>query len=136
MEDIRWKQRFQNFQKALSQLEQAVNLRHTRELSSLEEQGLIKAFEYTYELSWLTLRDFLKGKGKSDLYGSRDVFREAFSLEILEKGEVWMEMIKHRNSTSHTYDEEMAEDILKVIVQDYVPAFQQLNSFFVEKCDE
>jgi hypothetical protein len=57
-QDIRWQQRLQNFQAAFNELDEAVALSNTRELSKLEEQGLIQAFEYTYELAWNTVKDF------------------------------------------------------------------------------
>jgi nucleotidyltransferase substrate binding protein (TIGR01987 family) len=82
--DIRWQQRFSNYTKALEQLSDAVSLSRKRGLSKLEKQGLIQAFEYTHELAWKVLKDFLESRGKSDLYGSKDVTREAFRLGIIE----------------------------------------------------
>ena len=76
--DVRWIQRYANFKKAVGQLNDAVNLSKQRALSKLEEQGLIQAFEYTHELAWNTLKDFLKDRGGTPVYGSRDASREAF----------------------------------------------------------
>jgi len=123
--DIRWRQRFGNFQKAFAQLEKFLV---KAELSELEEQGLIKAFEYTYELAWTTLQDFLKYRGQSDIYGSRDAFRKAFQLGILEDGELWMDMLKSRNATSHTYNQETAREICRAVKRDYFPAFAALRA--------
>ena len=81
--DIRWFQRFSNYNKALEQLQEAVTLSKTRPLSKLEKQGLIQCFEYTHELAWKTLKDFLETHGVSELFGSKDVTREAFKLGIL-----------------------------------------------------
>ena len=81
--DIRWKQRFTNFQKALSLLQKFID---KGELSELEAQGLIKAFEYTFELAWTTLKDFLEYRGQSEIYGSRDAIRKAFQLNLIEDG--------------------------------------------------
>lgn len=64
------------------------------ELSELEEQGLVKAFEYTYELAWTTLKDFLEYRGQTDIYGSRDAIRKAFQLNLIDDGESWMDMLK------------------------------------------
>ena len=123
-QDIRWQQRFNNYQKAFNQLEKFIA---KPELSDLEEQGLIKAFEYTYELAWTTLQDFLKYRGQSNIYGSRDAFRKAFQLGLLEDGELWMDMLKSRNATSHTYNEETARQICKAVKKDYYPAFAALR---------
>ena len=122
--DIRWEQRFANYQKALSRLRQFVDKGN---LSELEEQGLVKAFEYTFELAWNTLKDFLEYRGQSDIYGSRDAIRKAFELGLVEDGETWMEMLKSRNATSHTYNEEVAEQICNAVIQTYYALFLQLE---------
>lgn len=124
--DIRWQQRFSNYIKALEQLTDAVNLSRTRELSKLEKQGLIQAFEYTHELAWKVLKDFLENRGKSDLYGSKDVTREAFRLGIIDNGEAWMSMISSRNLTSHTYNEKTTEEIVTFVLNSYFDQFLKL----------
>ncbi|SHI62596.1 nucleotidyltransferase substrate binding protein, HI0074 family [Geosporobacter subterraneus DSM 17957] len=125
--DIRWIQRFSNYKKALNQLEEAVELMKIRDLSRLEKQGVIQAFEYTHELAWKTLKDFLENRGNTELYGSRDVVREAFKLGIIENGEAWMQMIKSRNLTSHTYDEGRADGIIMLINDLYFAEFEKLK---------
>ncbi len=100
------------------------------ELSELEEQGLIKSFEYTYELAWNTLKDFLEFKGQSDIYGSRDAIRKAFQLGIIEDGEIWMDMIKSRNRTSHTYNEDTAKEISRTVISVYYSAFKEMDQKF------
>jgi len=126
-EYIRWKQRFSNYQKALTQLKKFID---KGELSELEEQGLIKAFEYTYELAWNTLKDFLEFRGQSDIYGSRDAIQKAFQLGIIEDGEGWMDMLKSRNKTSHTYNEDTAKEISMAVTTVYYPLFKQLKKKF------
>ena len=123
-EDIRWKQRFSNYQKALRQLQKFID---KGELSELEEQGLIKSFEYTYELAWNTVKDFLEFQGHSDIFGSRDAFRKAFQLGIIEDGAIWMDMIKSRNRTTHTYNEETANEISRTVISVYFDAFKKLH---------
>ena len=123
-EDIRWKQRFSNYQKALGQLQKFVD---KGALSELEEQGLIKAFEYTYELAWSTLKDFLEFRGQSDLFGSRDAIQKAFQLTLIEDGEGWMDMLKSRNRTSHSYNQETAREISNAVTTVYYALFQKLN---------
>ena len=123
--DIRWEQRFSNYQKALGQLQKFID---KGELSELEEQGLIKAFEYTYELAWNTIKDFLEFSGQTDIYGSRDAIRKAFELGLIENGESWMDMLKSRNTTSHTYNEEVAEEICQAVFEVYFFLFVQLKT--------
>jgi nucleotidyltransferase substrate binding protein (TIGR01987 family) len=124
--DVRWVQRFSNFLKAFSQLKAAVHLALQRPLSTLEEQGLIQSFEYTHELAWKTLKDFLENRGLQDLYGSKDTTRAAFKAGLIEKGDTWMEMILSRNLTTHTYDETTAANISSAILNDYYTAFEAL----------
>jgi nucleotidyltransferase substrate binding protein (TIGR01987 family) len=129
-EDIRWRQRFENFQKALGQLESAVLLRNSRELSTLEKQGLIQAFEFTHELAWQVLEDWFAYQGNPAITGSRDASREAFNKGLVEDGEGWMEMIRSRNQTSHTYNQATADDIVEKTCGRYLPLFQALRDRF------
>lgn len=126
-EDIRWQQRFQNYQLALQQLTDAVLLSQSRELSDLEKQGTIQAFEYTHELAWNCLKDFLHYQGTQNIFGSRDATRKAFEIGLIEQGELWMAMIASRNRTSHTYNKATAEAIVDAICHQYLPLFQQLK---------
>lgn len=126
-QDVRWVQRFQHFLKALSQLREAVALAQQRPLSKLEEQGLIRAFEFTHELAWKTLKDFLEHRSVQHLYGSKDVTRAAFKTGLLENGEAWMNMIQSRNLTSHTYDEATAAQTASAIHSSYVAEFDRLR---------
>ena len=129
-EDIRWQQRFANYCKAFSQIKQAVDLARQRKLSELERQGLIQAFEYTHELAWKTMKDFLESRGNASIYGSRDATREAFKLGLIQDGEVWMDMIKNRNRSSHTYNEATAEEIANAIVEEYLQEFETFQQTF------
>lgn len=122
-QDVRWKQRLQNFKKAFIQLENAVN---TPDLNALERQGLIKSFEFTYELAWNTLKDYLVEMGYLELIGSKDTFRQAFQSGLLTEAELWMDMVKSRNLTSHTYIQETAESIGKDVINVYYPLLKQL----------
>ena len=124
-EDIRWQQRFANYQLALQQLE---TFFEPPALNERERQGLIKAFEYTFELAWNSLRDLLRSQGNSTLLGSRDTLREAFRLGLIEDGETWMLMIQDRNLTSHTYNRSTAEAIAANIVDRYLPCFKDLHA--------
>ncbi len=119
-QDIRWQQRFDNFKKALNQLDGAVTL-------DREKQGLIQAFEYTHELAWNTLKDFLEESGNKNIYGFKDTTRLAFHSGLIENGEIWMNMIQSRNQSSHTYNEEVAEEIVTKIINNYYHEFAALN---------
>jgi nucleotidyltransferase substrate binding protein (TIGR01987 family) len=125
--DIRWVQRFNHYTKALQQLRDAVKLAQERPLSQLEKQGLIQAFEFTHELAWNTLKDFLEESGVQNLYGSRDATREAFKTGLIKNGEAWMNMIQSRNLTSHTYDETVADEIVSSIQKTYFIEFEGLQ---------
>ena len=125
--DIRWIQRLDHFAKAFSQLKEAVELAQQRRLSKLEEQGLIQAFEFTHELAWNTLKDFLENRGVFNLYGSKDATREAFKIGLIENGEAWMDMIKSRNLTTHTYDQTTASKIASAILDSYYSEFDALR---------
>ena len=131
-QDIRWLQRFSNYEKALNQLRNAVQLAKKRELSELEQQGMIQAFEYTHELAWKTLKDFLENKGYKDIYGSKDTIRLAFKIGLIQNGEIWMDMIVNRKQTSHTYNAETSEKIVNNIKKKYFVEFQALQAKFNE----
>lgn len=133
--DIRWIQRLENFQRALATLQRAIDLGLSRPLSELEEQGLIQAFEFTHELSWLLIRDFLVDQGVTGVSGSRDAVREAVARQLLPQGDesVWMAMIRSRNLTSHTYNPAVAREIADLIVHRYGPAFQRLTQLMQER---
>lgn len=130
--DVRWRQRLQSFRKAFGQLARAAATAKERDLSELEQQGLIQAFEFTHELAWNTLKDFLESRGATNLYGSKDATREAFAKGLIEDGEPWMEMIQSRNRTSHTYNEETANEITNAILSRYVPEFEKFIQKFTE----
>jgi len=120
--DIRWQQRFNNYKKAFTQLKKFID---KGKLSELEMQGIVKAFEYTYELAWTTMKDFLEYRGQTDIYGSRDAIRKAYQLGLIENGAIWMDMLQSRNKTSHTYNEETAQAICTAVTEEYFPAFNQ-----------
>jgi nucleotidyltransferase substrate binding protein (TIGR01987 family) len=122
-EDIRWKQRFDNFSRALSQLASAVDLSRQRPLSDLEKQGVIQGFEMVHELAWNVLKDFLEYEGVQGIVGSRGAVREAFKRGLIDDGELWMDMIDKRNLSSHTYNQGLAEALVARILGEYFPAF-------------
>ncbi|MBD8487366.1 nucleotidyltransferase substrate binding protein [Echinicola sp. CAU 1574] len=144
--DIRWEQRFANYNKALLKLEQAVeyireNYYHEGEYDEqlfekgedIVKEGLIQRFEYTHELAWNVMKDFLKERGNIEIYGSRDATREAFSTGLIREGKIWMEMIQSRNKTSHTYNEDTAQEIFSKILEEYFPELLAFRVIMKEK---
>lgn len=135
-DDIRWKQRFDNYCKALQELRESLELAQTRPLSKLEKQGVIQGFEYTHELAWNFLKDYLQYQGHVGLVGSRDTTREAFKRGLIANGETWMEMIKARNLTSHAYDKATAEAVYSAIAERFFPEFQYAYLEFTHRSSQ
>jgi nucleotidyltransferase substrate binding protein (TIGR01987 family) len=140
-QDIRWEQRLSNYRKAVTKLSQSVEyIQKMNQINSeldivLDEmikEGLIQRFEYTHELAWNLMKDYASFQGNSTIGGSRDATREAFQLQIIENGKIWMDMIGSRNKTSHTYNEDTAKEIYTKILSDYFPAFVA----FLQKMEE
>ena len=121
----RWIQRADSFRRAFLRLKEGVDLAQQRELSDLEAQGLIQGFGYTHELAWNALKHFLQTQ-EFKLYGSRDTTRAAFKEGLIENGEAWMEMIRHRNLTTHTYNESVAKEVVSAILDIYFSEFEAL----------
>lgn len=132
MADIRWQQRLANYQRALRQLNDAVTLRSQRPLSTLEQQGLIKAFEFTQELGWNVMKDYFEYQGNPTLTGSRDAIREAFKRGLIEDGEGWMDTIKSRNQSAHLYDEARAHQLVERIAGHYLGLFLTFSARMLE----
>lgn len=124
---IRWKQRFQNFEKAFFQFEKAVL--QIDELSTLEKEGLIQRFEYTFELAWKTLKDFLESENVEAKF-PREVIKKGFQYEIISNGEVWMEMLENRNLMTQTYDEGIFESAVELAVRSFYSEIKRLFLFF------
>ncbi len=121
---IRWIQRFNHYSKALGQLTKFIE---KGELNELEEQGLIQSFEYTYELAWNTIKDYFEDQGETNISGSRDAFRLAFKRGLIEDGETWMGMIESRILTTHTYNEDIARQVVADIIEKYFSEFIRLQ---------
>ena len=125
--DMRWKQRFENFMSAFKVFDDAITTASERTLSDLETQGLIQAFEFTHELGWNVLKDYLEYQGVFNIVGSRDASREAFQKGIVSDGQAWMDMIQTRNLTSHTYSKKIAADLVLDIKNRYHGCFAELK---------
>ena len=121
---VRWKQRFKNFEKAISLLREATS---REELSILEQAGVIQTYEITFELAWKTLKDFLESNEVMAQF-PRDVIKEAFKNKIIKAGEIWLDMLEKRNLMSHTYDETNTAMALELIVNSY---YDELNDLYL-----
>jgi len=124
-EDVRWKQRFTNYVKALAQLQKFID---KKDLNELEDQGIIQAFEFTHELAWQVMKDYFEFQGNTSITGSRDAVRESFQKGLITNGEVWMEMIKSRNQSSHTYNEAVVKEIKNKIITQYFSLFNEFKT--------
>jgi nucleotidyltransferase substrate binding protein (TIGR01987 family) len=126
-DDVRWVQRFSSYKKALAALERSVAAARERDLNEMEEQGLVQGFEFTFELSWKLLKDYLETKGFKDFHGSKDTFKLAFQEGLISDGETWMKMIDTRNRSSHTYEENIAKEIIVIVLSNYFFKFKELS---------
>jgi len=122
-EDIRWIQRFNNFKKALRQLTKFIE---KGELNELEKQGLIQAFEYTYELAWNTIKDYMEEQGFTEVNSPRTAIKKAFETGLIVNGHDWMNLLLDRNLTTHTYDEAKATEVERLIHHKYFPLLKEL----------
>ena len=131
-QDIRWRQRFHNYQRAYRSFAEIYDLSQQRDLSKIEALGLIQAFEYTHELAWKLLKDYLSYQGIADIIGSKDAVRQSFANGLITDGQIWMNMIESRNLSSHSYDEIFAKELTHDILHNYYPQFELLNEKFKE----
>ncbi len=127
---IRWKQRFQNFEQAYAPFNRILAIEHQ---SETDKMALIKAFEFTHELCWKTIKDYLEEEGHTTLAGSKEVFRTAFQAELITQGEVWMESIEKRNGTSHTYNNLVMDETVAFIRDKFAPLLSDWYHDFKNK---
>lgn len=125
----RWEQKLQSYHKALNRLAEVVNEMDKRQLNDFEADGLIQRFEFTFELAWKLIKSYAEYQGTDkEIMGSRDAVRWAFENRLISDSATWMEMIKRRNDTSHTYDEDTATEVVLRVKDSYFQAFVALYS--------
>ena len=136
--DVRWKQRFQNFDRAFVLLRSAFEEKELSSFSVLEQEGIIQRFEYTYELAWKTMKDYLQDNGNMILpeITARSVIKEAFASKMISDGQVWIDMMLHRNALSHCYDFSKFQEVLKEIEKRYLTAISLLHEWLLERVIE
>jgi nucleotidyltransferase substrate binding protein (TIGR01987 family) len=128
--DIRWKQRFRNFERALQHLNEALDI---SEPDIIQKAGLIQFFEMTFELSWNLMKDYLEEEGYSELFSPRAVIKKAFEIGLISEGRTWLNLLEDRNLTSHTYDEQTASDVALLIRNQYHPLLSSLHRIMLER---
>mgnify|MGYP005628740191 FL=1 len=132
--DIRWKQRYQNFDRAFQLLRTALYEQSLEQLTELEREGVIQRFEYSYELAWKTMKDYLEEGGVVILpVTPRNVIKQAFTAGVITDGQVWVDMMLHRNLLSHTYDFSKFNEVLEALVNRYLKAFEELHEWLMER---
>jgi nucleotidyltransferase substrate binding protein (TIGR01987 family) len=132
MQDIRWKQRFDNLQSAYQRLQHAIEVNEQTPDNDLIQMALIKAFEMTFELSWKTMKDYLNYNG-IDVKLPREVIKQAFANDIIVNGQLWMDMLEDRNLMAHTYDEARAIKAVNHICQHYIAGLNDLHQYLLAR---
>lgn len=127
--EIRWRQRFDNFEKAFELLEENIDIVNSTEL---ERAGIIQFFEMAFELAWKVMKDYLEAEG-FQVKSPKEAIKQAFQAELVEDGQVWMEALEDRNLTAHTYDEATAIEITERIKVNYFPALQNFHTKMQDK---
>lgn len=136
-EDIRWIQRFNNYNKSLKRLLEAIEQYEEDEDDDIVQAGMIKFFETTYEQAWNTMKDFYEYQGETGIQGSKDAIKLSFSRGLITDSKAWFAMVDSRKLSVHTYEEETADQIAKDIVSTYAPLFIQLQTRLqVEKIEQ
>lgn len=131
--DVRWLQRFQNFDRAIALLREPIE-RGVESLSDLEKEGAVQRFEFALELAWKTLKDYLEHSGKIIQPATpREVVKEAFATRILEDGQVWIDMLDHRNLLAHTYDSATFRSAIQAVQDRYLPAMRSLHAWLLAR---
>lgn len=121
--DVRWKQRFSNFERTLNFLKDALEIENP---DIVQKAGLIQFFEIAFELSWKVMKDYLQEQGFSELRFPRETIKIAFESDLIADGQTWLEALKNRNLTSYTYDEEVADKVVALIRNPYYSLLQEL----------
>ncbi len=130
--DIRWQQRFHNYDKALKLLEEALQIPNP---DMVQKAGIIQFFEMSFELAWNLVKDYLEEQGFVDVKAPKSALKKAFEMGIIENGHSWMDLLTDRNLTAHTYDEQKATELEALIEKKYFPILKALHISFKKKID-
>ena len=127
-EDIRWIQRFNNFNKALNSLTKAIAEYNEDDTDEVVKVGMIKFFEMTHELAWNTMKDYYENQGETGIQGSKDAIKLSFSRGLITEAQKWFDMVDSRKLSVHTYDEDTANEVARDISETYINLFYQLQT--------
>jgi nucleotidyltransferase substrate binding protein (TIGR01987 family) len=131
--DVRWKQRLSNFDRAFVLLREALE-RGPSVLSALEKEGVIQRFEYTFELAWKLLKDYLDAEGAVIApVTPRQVIKDAFAAKLVSDGQAWIDMLDHRNLLAHTYDASVFQAAVDAVAMRYLPTLSAMHACFLQK---
>jgi nucleotidyltransferase substrate binding protein (TIGR01987 family) len=134
--DVRWKQRYQNFDRAFALLREALQS-GPGALSALEREGTVQRFEYCFELAWKTLNDYLTESGVAiSPVTPRQVIKDAFAAKLIDDGQLWMDMLVERNLLAHTYDRAVFDKAVQAIHARYLPALQSVHDWLLARMAE
>ena len=135
--DVRWVQRLKSYCRALDDLKSEVEMASDSELSLLEKKGIIKSFEIVQELAWKMIKDFFESIGEARILGSKDAFNLAFKMNLVsDENGTLLRTVESRNNTVHMYNQEIAEEIFREIVEEYYDAFEQLREALLKEKDK
>ena len=133
---IRWKQRFQNLEKAYLKFQHALQAQAKEPQNELYQMALVQAFEFTFELGWKTVKDFLVYSGVKGVSLPRDVIKQGFHFQVIEDGQLWIDMMQDKNLMAHTYSEENAQKALAKITGQYSDGIRQVYTYLKDRWKE
>ena len=104
-------------------------------LSELEKEGTVHRFEFTVELAWKTMKDYLEYNGVVfEQSTPKNVVKRAFASKIISDGQLWIDMLDCRNRLSHAYDEAVFDQAVREMAKRFLPGFDELHDFLKKKC--
>lgn len=131
--EIRWKQRFQNFDNAYQTFFRTLERQASEPEDEIIQMALIQAFEFTYELAWNVMKDYLENEGFDEVRNAKQTIRTAFQAELISDAEGWMETIQKRNMTSHAYNQTILQETVTFIAQEFFPLARRLREDLKDK---
>lgn len=127
---LRWKQRFSNFQKALAVFERRVNEYRMHRTDEGAQLALVQAYEFTFELSWKTMKDYIELQGYDGIAGPKEIIRQTFQYKVISNGGLWLEALDIRNQTTHVYDDLILKKVLKFSDETFPELLHEFNERF------
>ncbi len=129
--ELRWKQRFSNLERAYKKFSAIVSI---EKMGEIEKMALIHAFEFTFELAWKTLKDYLEENG-FEVNSPKETLRQAYQSDYINNGEVWMNALKKRNETTHLYNDDVLEATTRFIIDEFSPVVNEMYHSFKKEVE-